>query len=248
MSVVAGQGDPKASMALLWGPPATPVVKSGPKQALSVDLIVDAAVAIADAEGLAGVSMRTVGERLGRTSMALYTYVPGKGELLDVMYDRVHAEIPVEPDLSGGWRPAAEAWAHELFGFYLRHPWVLQVSFARPVFGPHEQEVLDALARVLFVTGLPAPRLRGVAAALYHHVAGSAKTAAESGLGRAATDAPDEQWWVRRAEALARVAPDFAERFPHSVRLNTEGAGDWRQRLEDGFASGLAVILDGAGV
>jgi len=233
-------------MSLLWGSDAAPVVKSGPKQALSVDLIVEAAVAIADAEGLAGVSMRTVGERLGRTSMALYTYVPGKGELLDVMYDRVHAEIPVEPGLGGGWRPAAEAWARELFDFYLRHPWVLQVSFARPVFGPHEQGVLDALARILFETGLPAPRLRGVAAALYHHVAGSAKTAAESGLGQAATGEPDEQWWVRRAEVLARVAPDFAERFPHSVRLNTEGAGHWRERLEDGFATGLAVILDGA--
>ncbi|GIG68899.1 TetR family transcriptional regulator [Phytomonospora endophytica] len=235
-------------MALLWGTPAgRPAAKTGPKPALSVDLIVEAAVAIADAETLAGVSMRTVGERLGRTSMALYTYVPGKDVLLDLMYDRVHAEIPVEPELGEGWRPAAETWARDLLAFYLRHPWTLQISYARPVFGPHEQSVLDALARILFATGLPAPRLRGIAAALYHHVAGSAKTAAESGLAATVTGVPDEQWWTRRAEALARVAPDFTERFPHAVRLNAEDvAGDWRDRLEDGFAIGLAVILDGA--
>src|ERR1043165_2025732 len=126
-------------MALLRGSTVKPAGKSGPKPALSVELIVSAAVAIADAETLAGVSMRTVGERLGRTSMALYTYVPGKDVLLDLMYDHAHAEIPVDPDLTGGWRPAAETWARELFGCYLRHPWTLQISYARPVFGPHEQ-------------------------------------------------------------------------------------------------------------
>ncbi|HEY1180246.1 MAG TPA: TetR/AcrR family transcriptional regulator C-terminal domain-containing protein [Phytomonospora sp.] len=248
MTVIAGQGDLEASMTLLWNAPAgKPAAKTGPKPALSVDLIVEAAVAIADADTLAGVSMRTVGERLGRTSMALYTYVPGKDVLLDLMYDRVHAEIPAEPDLAGGWRQAAETWARELYAFYLRHPWTLQISYARPVFGPREQAVLETLARILFATGLPTPRLRGVAAALYHHVAGSARTAAESGLAATVTGVPDERWWARRAEALGRVAPDFAERFPHSVRLNAEDvAGDWRDRLDDGFTTGLAVILDGA--
>src|SRR5438045_4162211 len=91
----AGQGDARRSMSLLWrtkeakgGQPAGKRSAPGPKPALSVDAIVDAGIALADAEGLSALSMRAVGARLGRTAMALYTYVPSKSELLDLMYDR----------------------------------------------------------------------------------------------------------------------------------------------------------------
>jgi len=79
----------------------------GPKPGLSVDAIVDAAIAVADADGTEALSMRTVGQRLGRTAMALYTYVPSKRELLDLMYDRAIAELPGDDDLAAGWRAAA---------------------------------------------------------------------------------------------------------------------------------------------
>jgi AcrR family transcriptional regulator len=97
---------------------------------------VAAAIAVADTDGLAGLSMRAVAERLGVTAMALYTYVPGKDELVDLMYDGAHAELPARYDLGQGWRAAVTSWATHLVGFYVRHPWTLQVSFARPVLGP----------------------------------------------------------------------------------------------------------------
>ncbi|GGK99925.1 TetR family transcriptional regulator [Planomonospora parontospora subsp. parontospora] len=277
MSVFAGQGDAERSMALLWGGPEAPRNRTGdarrapgPKRALSVGAIVEAAIAVADEASTAEVSLRAVAERLGCTSMALYTYVPGKAELLDLMYDRAHAELPGRYDLSRGWRAAATSWAVELRSFYLRHPWVLRVSYARPVLGPHEQAVLESLAGVLFHTGLPAATLRAVVSALFGFVRGNAQAAAESRLAAAATGVSDQEWWAGRSALLARLAPDFAERFPMSVRLSAqdpapapvparddepipdsvpvcddEPAPYVARQADEAFTVGLAVLLEG---
>ncbi|MEV0643928.1 TetR/AcrR family transcriptional regulator C-terminal domain-containing protein [Phytomonospora sp. NPDC050363] len=249
MSNLAGQGDPAVSMSLLWAPAgdratATP----GPKPGLSVDLIVEAGISVADTASMAGLSMRAVAERLGRTSMALYTYVPGKAELLDLMYDRAHAELGGPRPPEDGWRPGVLSWVAELKEFYLRHPWVLQVSYARAVLGPNEQAVLETLLDVLFTTGLPADVLRGVVGSLFHYVRGFAQTIAETALAAAT----QEDWWRERSGMLDEVAPDFAERFPLSVRLGRETAAggggrewSWERQLDATFDAGLTVILDG---
>ena len=64
----------------------------GPKPGLTVEQIVGAAVALADEEGIEQLSMRKVADRLGTGAMSLYRYVPGKTELLELMYDTIHAE------------------------------------------------------------------------------------------------------------------------------------------------------------
>ncbi|GAA2246936.1 TetR/AcrR family transcriptional regulator C-terminal domain-containing protein [Streptomyces amakusaensis] len=252
MTIIAGQGDATVSMTLLWAGPdeEAPRRAPGPKPALSLDAVVAAGIAVADAETLAGLSMRTVAERLGRTSMALYTYVPGKAELLDLMYDRAHAELSSDPDPGGEWRAAVTSWAAGLRAFCLRHPWVLQISYARPVLGPHEQAVLESLARILYGAGLPPRTLRPVVASLFDFVRGSARTAADARLAATATGVSDEEWWAGRAALLGRVAPDFAERFPYSVRLAGEDAtagegSSWERRLDEAFTIGLDVLLDG---
>ena len=86
-SARSGSGDLSRSLELLWGTrePAT----RGPKAELSLERIVDAAVALADREGLGALSMRRVATELGVGTMSLYRHVPGKGELLDLMLDRV---------------------------------------------------------------------------------------------------------------------------------------------------------------
>ncbi|SHF15652.1 TetR/AcrR family transcriptional regulator [Streptoalloteichus hindustanus] len=255
MVIYAGQGDVRRSMALLWRAPGSPEVRApGPRPGLSVDLIVETAIAVADAEGMAGLSMRAVGERLGRTAMALYTYVPNKNELLDLMHDRALAELPTDYDLSAGWRPAATAWADALWSFYLRHPWVLQVSQARPVLGPNEYVVLETLLRVLFETGLPSAAVRRLVGTLFHYVRGSAQTVAESRHAPATTGVSDEDWWRARASLLLEVAPDFAERFPMVARLEGESSPEppadadepyLERETRRTFEFGLSVILDG---
>ncbi|MFH9864616.1 TetR/AcrR family transcriptional regulator [Streptomyces lydicus] len=257
MVVFAGQGDPRRSMALLWrteGGRGTDAKRGpGPRPALSVDVVVDAGIAVADAEGMAALSMRAVGERLGRTAMALYTYVPGKGELVDLMYDQVLAELPADYDLTAGWRAALTSWAEDTWAFSLRHPWVLQVSQARPVLGPNEYRAMEALLRVLYATELSPTVLRRVVGTLTHFVRGAVQTVAESRLAAASTGVSDEEWWPARSGVLAEVAPDFAERFPLLVGLETEGAAPvtddtvpyLEREARTTFEVGLGIVLDG---
>ncbi|MER7210437.1 TetR/AcrR family transcriptional regulator [Streptosporangium sp. NPDC000239] len=255
MVVFAGQGDARRSMALLWRS-AGPAEESrpGPKPGLSVDLIVDTAIALADAEGMAALSMRAVGERLGRSGMALYTYVPSKGELVDLMYDRVLGELPTGYGHEEGWRAALTVWARDTWEFYLRHPWVLQVSQARPVLGPNEYLSLETLVRILRETGLDAPRIRGVVGTLFHFLRGSAGTVSEVRQAPAATGVSDEEWWLARSATLLEIAPGLTERFPAVAWL--EGATAATSSHDDGlpylerearksFETGLAVLLDG---
>ena len=83
----SGSGDVSRSLELLWGLGERP--SRGPKPGLTLDRIVTAAVAVADAEGLGALSMRRVATDLGVGTMSLYRYVPGKAELLDLMLDKV---------------------------------------------------------------------------------------------------------------------------------------------------------------
>lgn len=253
MVVFAGQGDVRRSMALLWRTAGTRERTSpGPKPGLTVDTIVDAAITLADTEGMAAVSMRTVGKQLGRSGMALYTYVPSKSELIDLMYDRALAELPTEYDLSSGWRAAVGEWARTNWQFYLRHPWVLQVSTARPVLGPNEFATVEALVRVF--TGIPVPALvlKHVVGTLSNFVRGAAQMIAETRQAPAATGVAEDEWWYARSAALEEVAPDFAERFPALVRMEAEGQlahddsmGYLEREATEMFKAGLEFLLDG---
>jgi AcrR family transcriptional regulator len=85
---------------LLWRPRTDG--SRGPKPALTLDGIADAAITVADAEGLAAVSMQRVAADLGFTKMALYRYLPGKAELVALMVERA---LGGPPDLTGqAWR------------------------------------------------------------------------------------------------------------------------------------------------
>lgn len=253
MVVFAGQGDARRSMALLWRTPAAEEAKPGPKQALTVERIVAAAIELADEQGMAALSMRAVGERVGRTGMALYTYVPSKSELVDLMYDTVIAEAHHTYDLAGGWRPALTAWAGDLWAFYLRHPWVLQVSQARPVLGPNEYVVLDTVLGIMFETGLEPADVRRVTGALFQFVRGVAQVVAEAREAASATGTGDDEWWYARSALLQELATDFDVRFPMVTKLGqaggftiTEETVPYQERLAtEAFHTGLGLFLDG---
>ncbi|WP_346349041.1 TetR/AcrR family transcriptional regulator C-terminal domain-containing protein [Rhizohabitans arisaemae] len=244
-------------MALLWRDPNAEAVRPGPKPGLSVEAIVDAAIAVADAGGMAALSMRAVGERLSCSGMALYTYVPGKAELIDLMYDRALGELPVHyPGEDDEWREALISWARDTCAFYVRHPWMLQVSQARPVLGPGEHRFLETLACVLCRTGLRPAVLRPVVGTLLHLVRGCAQTIADARWAPAVTGTFEHEWWYARSRLLAEVAPDYAARYPVLVWLHGEDLeespppGDASLTYQETearrtFEAGLAVLLDG---
>ncbi|MEU3017836.1 TetR/AcrR family transcriptional regulator C-terminal domain-containing protein [Nocardiopsis sp. NPDC007018] len=268
MVVYAGQGDPRRSMRLLWRD-HEPVERSGPgpRAQLSVDLVVETAIEVADAEGLQALSMRAVGERLGRTAMSLYTYVASKNELVDLMYDHAFAELvreweenrePSEPRVGGatdttGWRAEVLAWSGRLWAFYLRHPWTLEISQARPVLGPNEYRLFEALAAVLHAAGLPARAIGDAYGSVLNLARGMVRTAAEARQAEAVTGQPEDQWWFARSAQLEEVSEDFAERFPVLTLMTKAGAFEnadpgepyLEQEAWESFQFGLEALLDG---
>lgn len=233
--------DPARAIAVLWGRAASP--RRGPRQAVSVDEIVASAVGIADEDGLDAVTMRAVGNELGRTAMSLYTYVVSRDVLIDLMYDSVHAELG-EVRSGGDWRKAVARWSVKLRDLYLLHPWLLEIQ--RPVPGPHEQQVLESLLRILAAAELPIEDRQAATSALFSIVKGAARQAADA---RAAITQADIEWWAAVGKALAEAAPDFAERFPESAAIadhqRRQGAQPWVKAADQAFTRAIDLLIDG---
>jgi hypothetical protein len=120
----AEEGIP-GSIAAAWGVRERP--HKGPKPALSLPRIVDAAVRVADAEGLDAVSMGRVAAELGAAPMSLYRHVSAKEELLRLMVDAAWGDSPGLPAPGEGWRAGLSRWAWALRAGAKRHPWVVRI-------------------------------------------------------------------------------------------------------------------------
>ncbi|MFE7336328.1 TetR/AcrR family transcriptional regulator [Streptomyces griseus] len=222
-----GSGDIARSLELLWGTGERP--SRGPKPGLTLDRIVTAAVAVADAEGLAAVSMRRLSTELGTGTMSLYRYVPGKAELLDLMLDRVLGEplpsgtgtgtgmgagadpadtsgAPAEPaDAPADWRAAIDTMARTYLDNLRRHPWLLKINQARTVLGPSALRGLELSLTSLRTMGLRDPELIGVIITVNSFVEGLARTQADEAEAVAQTGLSDEEFWDNQRPYLERA-------------------------------------------
>jgi AcrR family transcriptional regulator len=134
-------------VALAWGVAANP--QRGPKREMSIERIVDVAVELADAGGLAAVSMAAVASALGFTPMSLYRYVTAKDDLVLLMQERgigVPPESIVETD---GWRAGLDAWTRATVELYLEHPWMLDIPISSTPVTPNNLAWLEAALQVL---------------------------------------------------------------------------------------------------
>lgn len=238
----SGSGDPARSIELLWGTQKRP--SRGPKPRLSAEQVARAAIQVADTHGLSALSMRRVADEIGVTAMSLYTYVPGKAELLDVMVDLVYAEIG-EPDHQKGWRRRLETVARENWALYRRHPWLLQVATHRPVLGPNLMAKYDRELRAVDGIGLPDVEMDLLLRLVYDYVHGAVRSAVEAAQAEQQTGMTDEQWWSAHAPLLDRVFdPD---RFPTAARVGTAAGEEYAapHDPERSFEFGLARLLDG---
>jgi AcrR family transcriptional regulator len=240
MAEFSGRGDPVRSMELLWGVGGAPT--RGRKPGLTVAVIVAAAIELADAEGLASLSMRRVGDRLGTSAMALYTYVPGKGELLDLMLDAALGELRGGYSRAGGWRPALEAAARDQWQVYKRHPWMLQMSGSRAGLGPNELAAYEAQVHLIDGLGLSGIDMTRTISLLSGYVRGAAKAVADAAAAERQTGVSDADWWAARSPMLASLAD--AERFPTWTRLSQEHVFAQHDRPESGTPYTVQVALD----
>ena len=88
-------------------------------------------------EGFGAISMRRVAERLGVGAMTLYTYVPAKSDLLDLMYDRVIGEYEVSFPEDSSWRDRLELIARAQWDLYREHRWIGHMPWTRVPLGPN---------------------------------------------------------------------------------------------------------------
>jgi AcrR family transcriptional regulator len=231
-------------MELLWGIGPAPRSR-GPRQGLTVERIVQAGIEIADAEGLAALSMRRVADRLGVGTMSLYTYVPSKAELVDVMFDRAVGSVS-RPEVTGGWREKLTAVARSAWELYERHPWLLQVmAMSRPPLGPNCIADYDHQLRAVDGVGLTELEMDSVVSMVAVYVQGTARAAAEAARSASDTGVTDDEWWSTYAPLLEKVFDP--EKYPVAARVG-QVAGETYQSAYDarhGFEFGLARILDG---
>lgn len=219
-----GEINDAALLRLLWSPERPAGPRPGPKSQLTLEAIVQAGIAVADDRDGPALSMRLVADRLDCTPMALYSYVDGKDTLLRLMYDTAHAEF-TPPDA----RPKADAspvqeiqgWANALTDLYANHHWLADLSWARPVLGPHEQATLESLLRRLQPLDLTPAEDGTVASALLTLCRHTGRLIADARHARRTSAESDEQWWQEQSTAMASLAPDFAERFPLSTRIES---------------------------
>ncbi|WP_433934383.1 TetR/AcrR family transcriptional regulator [Sorangium cellulosum] len=241
--VEARAPDPARTLALLWGSHGKPG-RSG----LTVRAIVSAAIELADAGGLDAVSMRQLADQLNVGTMSLYTHVPGKAELTDLMVDTVYGHLYDDVDAPsrqpGGWRESLRYIAQRNWDLYQAHPWLLEIVTARPVLGPNVSLKYEAELRPLDGLGLTDVEMDSVLTLLLTHVEGTARALANAKRTLQESGMTDVEWWVATAPLLDKVID--AKRFPVATRVG-QSAGHAYQGAsspEHAFRFGLERILD----
>jgi AcrR family transcriptional regulator len=127
-------------------------VEPRPREPLSRERVLRAAVALADEGGVESLSMRTLARQLGVVPMALYKHVANKDELLDGMIDVVVAEI--DPPVQGaGWKPAIRERILSARRALLRHPWASRVMESRSQPTPTVLAYMDSMIGMFLAGG-----------------------------------------------------------------------------------------------
>lgn len=236
-------GDPARTLNLLWRSPAS-VSRRGPERGLDVDAVVAAATDLADREGLDAATMRRVADALEVGAMTLYTYVPGKAELLDLMLDSAYAYMPHANTAGQPWRQRLIVIAQENRTLFDTHPWAATVSTQRPPLGPgligkyeHELSALEGL-------GLSDVEMDDCLTYLLSFVQASARVIADARAAQASSIS-DEQWWAANAPLLARVLDERT--YPLASRVGTAAGAAHRGAHDPDHAYhfGLQRVLDG---
>ena len=237
--------DVDRTLGLLWrGTLGAPQGSRGPKQRVSVDEVVRAAVEVADEEGLPAFSMRKVADRLGLKLMSIYTYVPGRTELIGLMIDEVAGELPLPPH-EGSLRQRLTGVARQIWDEYHRHPWLLQVENSRPWIGPHVSDRYEWQLAAIEGAGFTDLEMDQVITLVCNFTAGSARSSIDTRRTAERSGISDAEWWAVNAPVLERLMPGDA--YPISGRVGQVAGQEYNAvgDPERSFRFGLDRILDG---
>ncbi|MEV8536273.1 TetR/AcrR family transcriptional regulator [Streptomyces sp. NPDC051211] len=235
-----------ASLEMAWGLRERPA--KGPRPALTLDRIVDAAVRLAAAEGIEAVSMGRVAKELGASTMSLYRYVAAKEELYILMSD---AGVGTPPPLPDGaehwdWRELLAEWARAQRAVLQAAPWILRIPITGPPATPNQVAWMERGLAALAGTGLGEDEKLSALMLVGGFVRNEATLMADM------TDAivksgisPDQL--IGQYQRTLRVLTD-PDRHPAVTRLLDSGILSGADEPDFEFRFGLERLLDGLAV
>ena len=194
-----------------------------------------AAVALADAEGIASLTMRRLAKDLGVEAMSLYHHLANKDDILDGMVDQVFAEIEL-PSFTDGWKVAMRVRTISVRAVLIRHPWAIGIMESRTSPGPatlrHHDAVLGCLRTDGFSIDMAGHAFALIDSYVYGFVLQEVNLPFEHG---------DDM-----VEAVESILPELPMRdYPHLSEFAIERVMQPGYRFGAEFDFGLEVILDG---
>ncbi|MFG2001513.1 TetR/AcrR family transcriptional regulator [Spirillospora sp. NPDC048911] len=222
----------------IWMRPERPA--RGPRPAYSRAQITEAAVRVADAEGLEAASMRRIAAEIGAGAMSLYRYVPSRDDLIELMVDLIEGEQDLPERPTGDWRADLRLVAEQTRAMWLRHPWIARLHRGRPAFGPNQLRFLEFVVGTLDV-GQPIDEILELLDLLHGYVERTVRgelmwveESRRSGVG--------ESDWMARSGPYVRRLMDSGD-YPMFTRIVVEARQPHMNR-DERFRSGLERVLD----
>jgi AcrR family transcriptional regulator len=210
--------------------PTTPPAATG-RAPLNRDRVLQAAVTLADDNGIGTLSMRKLGETLGVEAMSLYNHVANKDDLLDGMVDIVFGEIDLPPEQTP-WRHAIRQRANSARDVLRRHQWAIGLMESRSTPGPATLRHHDAVLGCLRAAGFSIELTAHAYSLLDSYVYGFALQEASLPFDT--------------ADGVREIADQFTvSDYPHLAELAAEHVLQPDYDYGDEFAIGLDLILDG---
>lgn len=218
---------PKSPRALLWDTPERP------RQPLTRDDLVRAALELLDATGVDGLTMRNLGERLGVQAASLYNHIRDKRDVLTLVADAIVGEVPT-PDARLPWRQALASVGVSYRRVLLAHRDAASVLSVTPPLGPRRLRVMDDVLGILRAAGLSSQDVGDAGWIFNSYVTGFVLDEQTQMVGSegAAQSAEIADWF--------RQLP--AEQFPNIVAVADELLDNANDRR---FEFGLSLLLDG---
>jgi AcrR family transcriptional regulator len=214
----------------------------GPKAGLTPDDVVQAAMQIADEDGLSAVTMQAVAARIGFTTMATYRYFPNKETLIDAIVDAGLGNPPRQGEPRGTWRDEVAVWARAKRAMLCARPWLAELPFVAAPHGPNWLSWLEAVTDALTMTGLKSAEIGEMIGVVDGFTRGASDTAISLARYRA-RGMSDQQWAAAVGADLGRAIGD--PRFPKFAALLTTPSDGKPRKMDESFEFGLQRVLDG---
>ncbi|WP_424536592.1 TetR/AcrR family transcriptional regulator [Sphaerisporangium viridialbum] len=214
--------------------------REGRQPRLTHERIAQAAFAIAEDEGLDGVTMRRVAGELGAATMSLYRYVESKEELHELLLDEAIGRMDIPGDRTGDWRADLRDLAVRQFAALRARPWIITLQSTVPTLGPNSLRASEYALSLVDGLGFTIDEMMQIVGLVKGHVSTlvQAERLAESERRRTGMD--DEQWQAAHTPYIKDLMT--SGRYPYFERIIIEAE---HFAIDASFEFGLDVLLDG---